>query len=98
MSKKNEPLGVNELIVTEELVSPPISGPVPGTARIINLLPVERDFTLSDGDGVSLAPFSRTGSDHISNFIPKKLIPDWVKKAALVKPPIPREIAIEEAV
>lgn len=98
MPKKNEPLAAAEPIVSEELVSPPVGGPIPGTARIINLAPVERDFTLSDGDNVSLAPFSRTGSDHISNFIPKKLIPDWVKKAALAKPPIPREIAIEEAV
>ncbi|MGC8602137.1 MAG: hypothetical protein ACP5VS_00445 [Desulfomonilaceae bacterium] len=98
MSKKNEPLGANAPIVSEEFVSPPVDGPIPGTARIINLLSVERDITLSDGDNVSLAPFSRTGSDHISNFIPKKLIPDWVKKAALVKPPNPREIAIEEAV
>jgi hypothetical protein len=98
MSKKNEPLGADGTTVSEKPVSPPVGGPVPGTARIINLLPVERDFTLSDGDNVSLAPFSRTGSDHISIFIPKKLIPDWVKKAALVKPPNPREIAIEEAV
>ncbi len=98
MSKKNEPLGANELIVSAEPVAPTVGGPIPGTARIINLLPVERHFTLSDGDNVSLAPFSRTGSDHISNFIPKKIIPDRVKKAATVKPPIPREIAIEEAV
>ena len=98
MSKKNEPLGVDEPIVTDKPVPPPVGGPVPGTARIINLLPVERDFTLSDGNVVSLAPFSRQGSDHISNFIPKKLIPDWVKRAASVKPPNPREIVIEEAV
>jgi hypothetical protein len=97
MSKKNEPLAVDEPILKES--SPPLTGgPIPGTARIINLLPVERDFTLSDGDVVSLAPFSRTGSEHISNFIPKKLIPDWIKKAASVKPPNPREIVIEEAV
>ena len=98
MSKKNEPLGANEPIVSEALISPPVGGPIPGTARLINLLPVERDITFSDGTGVSLAPFSRSGSDHISNFIPKKIIPDWVKKAAAVKPPNPREIAMEEAV
>jgi len=98
MSKKSEPLGVDQPIVSEELFSPPVGGAIPGTARIINLLPVERDIPLSDGDSIHLAPFSRTGSDHISNFIPKKLIPDWVKKAASVKPPTPKEIAIEEAV
>ena len=97
MSKKNEPLAVEEPILKEP--SPPLTGgPIPGTARIINLLPVERDIPLSDGDSIHLSPFNRTGSDHISNFIPKKLIPDWVKKAASVKPPTPKEIAIEEAV
>jgi hypothetical protein len=97
MSKRNEPLAVEEPILKE--TSPPLTGgPIPGTARIINFLPVERDIPLSDGNSVSLAPFSRTGSDHISDFISKNLIPEWVKKAAAIKPPNKKEIAIEEAV
>lgn len=98
MSKKNEPLAAIEEPIINEPSPPSPSGPIPGTARIINFLPVERDIPLSDGNSISLAPFSRTGSDHISDFIPKNLIPEWVKKAAAIKPPNKKEIAMEEAV
>ena len=46
MPKKSEPLGVDQPIVSEELFSPPVGGAIPGTARIINLLPVERDHSV----------------------------------------------------
>lgn len=54
--------------------------PVAGTVRLHNLETSARDITLTDGTNVRLAPFSRTGLAHISAPIPKKLIPEAIKK------------------
>lgn len=55
-------------------------GPIPGTVRIINRESNPRDITLHNGVNIRLAPFSRVGDGHISEPIPKKLLPDAIKK------------------
>lgn len=50
-----------------------------GIVKIINLEPTPRDITLLDGRDIRLQPFSFSGTEHISDPIPKKLIPDGLK-------------------
>lgn len=64
----------------KKAVDEAITGPVPGTVVLVNLDPSEKDIALYNGVNVHLAPFKRGGAGHISSPIPRKLIPEAVRK------------------
>jgi len=96
MSKKRDLEPQEEGAFTAPVIeeAPAITeGPIPGTVRLMNMNSQAKDITLYDGTNVKLHPFNRTGSAHISRPIPKKLLPEVVRKMAQR-----RELAILEEV
>lgn len=86
MPKKKAEKQITEDVAVETALSGPgphtavPEGVVPGTVRIVNMEPSPKDILLHNGVNVRLAPFSRVGAAHISPPIPKRQIPEAVKK------------------
>jgi hypothetical protein len=56
------------------------AGPPPGTVRLVNLRPEERDITLTNGANLHLWPHALHGERHKSAPVLRKLLPPVVQK------------------